>query len=102
MRHTRAADLAVSFPALLFALAVPRVGVASASALACVIDGRSLAGAAAAAGVALWLRKLPPEAFTSPITRLPDDELLRRQIANHLPQSPKLAPVLAEISSCGC
>src|SRR5262249_54833679 len=37
--------------------------------------------------------KLPPETFTGPITRLPDDELFRRQIANHLPPSPKLAPI---------
>lgn len=93
MRHTRLADLAASFPALLFALAVPRAGIASARARACVVDGRSLADAAAAAGIPLWLRRLPPEAFTAPITGLPDDELFRRQIANHLPLSPKLAPI---------
>ncbi|MGN8549730.1 hypothetical protein AB7M49_000718 [Bradyrhizobium elkanii] len=93
MRHTRLADLAASFPALLFALAVPRAGIASARARACVIDGRSLSDAAAAAGIPLWLRRLPPEAFTAPITGLPDDELFRRQIANHLPPSPKLAPI---------
>ncbi|MGY4477140.1 hypothetical protein [Bradyrhizobium sp. USDA 3364] len=92
-RHMRVADLAVSFPALLFTLAVPRAGVDPAAALACVIEGCSLADAAAAAGIPLWLRKLPPETFTGPITGLPDDELFRRQIANHLPPSPKLAPI---------
>ncbi|MFB9266878.1 hypothetical protein ACFFWD_27575 [Bradyrhizobium erythrophlei] len=92
MRHARIADLALSFPALLFALAVPRAGLNPAPALARVIDGLSLAEVAAAAGMPLWLRKLSPEAFVHPIGRLPDGELFRRQIANHLPRSPKLAP----------
>ena len=92
MRHSRIADLAASFPALLFALAVPRPGLDPAPALACVINGVALAEAATAADLPLWLRKLPPEALARPITRLPDGELFRRQIANHLPRSPKLAP----------
>jgi hypothetical protein len=92
MRHSRIADLAASFPALLFALAVPRRGLDPVSAIAGVIDGVALAEAAAAADLPLWLRKLPPEAFARPIPRLPDGELFRRQIANHLPRSPKLAP----------
>jgi hypothetical protein len=92
LRHARIADLAASFPALLFALAVPRAGFDPARALARVIDGCALAEAAAAAGVPRWLRKLPPEAFVGPIMKLPDSELFRRQIANHLPRSRKLAP----------
>jgi hypothetical protein len=92
MRHSRIADLAASFPALLFALAVPRPGLDPAPALARVIDGVALAEAATAADLPLWLRKLPPEALARPIPRLPDGELFRRQIANHLPRSPKLAP----------
>ena len=92
MRHSRIADLAASFPALLFALAVPRPGLDPAPALARVIDGSALAEAAAAADLPMWLRKLPPEAFAHPIARLPDGDLFRRQIANHLPRSPKLAP----------
>jgi hypothetical protein len=97
MWHSRIADLAASFPALLFALAVPRPGLDPARALAHVIDGHSLAEAAAAADVPLWLRKLPPEALLRPIPRLPDGELFRRQIANHLPRSPKLAPVWLQV-----
>ncbi len=93
VRHTRLADLAASFPALLFALAVPGTGLDPARALARVIDGQSLPDAAAAARIPLWLRRLPPEALTRPITALPDGELFRRQIANHLPRSPKLAPI---------
>jgi hypothetical protein len=97
MRHSRIADLAASFPALLFALAVPRPWLDPARALARVIDGRSLAEVAAAAEVPLWLRKLPPEALTRAIPRLPDGELFRRQIANHLPRSPKLAPTWLQV-----
>jgi hypothetical protein len=41
-----------------------------------------------------------PEAFQDPIEQLPDGELVARQIANHLPRSPKLAPKwLAAVSS---
>lgn len=88
-RHTRIADLAASFPALLFALAVPRPRQDTAPALARVLDGAPLAEVAAAAGVALWLRRLPPESFAQPIPRLPDGALVRRQILNHLPRSPR-------------
>ncbi|MBH5388431.1 hypothetical protein H1B27_19385 [Bradyrhizobium sp. CNPSo 4019] len=91
-RHPRLAGLAASFPALLFALAVPRTRLDPARAIACVVDGAPLAQAAAPADLPLWLRKLPPEAFVRPIPRLPDGELFRRQIANHLPRSLKLAP----------
>jgi hypothetical protein len=93
MRHSRVADLAVSFPALLFALAVPRPGLDPARAIERAIEGVSLAKVAAAADVPLWLRKWPPEALSRPIARLPDGEVFRRQIANHLPRSPKVAPV---------
>jgi len=92
-RHPRLADLAGSFPALLFALAVPRTRIDPARAIACVVDGAPLAQVAALASLPLWLRKLPPEAFVRPIPRLPDGELFRRQVANHLPRSPKLAPI---------
>jgi len=93
MQHPRIADLAASFPALLFALAAPRPGLDPAPALARVIEGLGLAEVAEAADVPMWLRKLPPEAPTRPITRLPDGALFRRQIANHFPRSPKLAPI---------
>jgi hypothetical protein len=96
-RHQRIADLAASFPALLFALAVPRPGLDPARALACVIGGLGLAEAASAADLPLWLRKLPPEAFAGPIAKLPDGELFRRQIANHLPRSPKLMPIWLKV-----
>ncbi len=98
-RHPHLADLALSFPALLFALAVPRKQVDPEPAIARVIAGRSLAEAAAAAGLPMWLRKLPPEAFVCPIPRLPDGDLFRRQIGNHLPRSPKLMPIWLQLVS---
>jgi len=48
-RHTRLADLAVSFPSLLFALALPRPDIDPGPAIARVIDGRPLREVAAAA-----------------------------------------------------
>jgi hypothetical protein len=85
IRHSRVADLALSFPTLLFALAAPRRGLDSACAIARAIEGAPLAEVAAAAEVPLWLRKFPPEALTCPLAKLPDDRFFRRQIANHLP-----------------
>src|SRR5262245_29634601 len=93
MRHSRIADLAVSFPALLFALAVPRPGLDPARALGLAIEGAALAEVAVAADVPMWLRRLAPEALVGPIMTLPDGELFRRQIANHLPRSPRIAAV---------
>ena len=95
-RHPHIADLAISFPALLFSLAVPRTGFDPALAIGQVIAGRSLAEAAVAADLPMWVRKLPAEAFTGPIPKLPNGELFRRQIANHLPRSSKLMPVWLE------
>jgi len=96
MRHERIADLLLSFPALLFALAAPRRGLDCERALRCVIEGRSLAEAAEAADVPMWLRKLPPEAFSRPLGRLPNGEVFRRQIMNHLPSSPRRAAMWLE------
>jgi hypothetical protein len=93
MRHARIADLAVSFPALLFALAVPRPGLDPARALGLAIEGAALTEVAAAADVPMWLRRLAPEALVGPIMTLPDGDLFRRQIANHLPRSPRVAAV---------
>jgi hypothetical protein len=84
-QHSRIEDLALSFPALLFALAVPRPGLDPARAIARAIKGDALAEVAVAADVPLWLRRLPPEAFIRRMARLPDSEPFRRQIANHLP-----------------
>src|SRR5262249_51858780 len=78
-------------------LAVPRNRLDPACAIASVIDGAALAQAAALADLPFWLRKLPPEAFMRPIPHMPDGELFRRQIANHLPRSLKLAPTWLQL-----
>jgi hypothetical protein len=84
-RHPRVADLALSFPTLLFALAAPRRGLDPARAINRAIEGARLAEVATAADVPLWLRRLPPEAHACRLGPLPDSPSLRRQIANHLP-----------------
>jgi hypothetical protein len=89
--HHRLADLAQSFPALLFAVAVPRPGFDPSPVIGGVLAGASLRELAQLAGLPMWSRKLMPEAFEQPLCGLPCDELVGRQIANHLPRSPKLA-----------
>src|SRR5262245_27646742 len=95
-RHTRLADLAVSFPALLFALAVPRPGVDPERAIASAIQGCSLPHVAKQAGVPLWLRALPVDCLACPLPPLPDDDFFRLRITSHLPWSPKLVPTWLE------
>src|SRR5262245_47879558 len=95
-RHSRLADLAVSFPALLLALAVPRAGFNPEPVIAQVIAGAPLAELAQAADVALWLRKFTPEMLPRALPRLPDSHDFRRKIANHLPRTAKLAPAWLE------
>ena len=91
-RHPWLADLAASFPALLFALAFPRVRADAEDALRLIINGAPLIDAARRAGVPMWLRSFPPQAFASRLPILPDDQEFRRRIANHPPRSWKLAP----------
>jgi hypothetical protein len=90
-RHARLAQLAVSFPALLFALAAPPSGVDTARVIARIIAGAPLAELAALVRIPLWLRKLPPEAFVQPIPDLPNGKVLRRRIVNHLPTTSRRA-----------
>lgn len=87
--HPRLKDLALSFPALLFALAVPRPGRDMAHAIARVIEGAPLKELACAAGIPLWLRGVAAPSFRSPLPDLPDGDLFRRQIGNYLPRAPR-------------
>jgi hypothetical protein len=94
--HPRLADLAHSFPALLFALAVPRRGFEPEPVIAHAIAGARLAQLAAMAGIPWWLRKLTPQMLRRPVPRLPDSPLFRREIATHLPGSARNAPAWIE------
>lgn len=104
-RHPALADLAVSFPALLFALAVPRRGLDCEALISGVIDGAKLKALARQAAIPMWLRMLPPEAFAEPLPLLPDGDVFRLQIANYFPRSPKAAAkwlrAVACASDCG-
>jgi hypothetical protein len=91
-RHPRLTDLAASFPALLFALAAPRRGFQPEGVILRVIEGAPLKTLAGLACVPLWLRKLPPETFTRSLPALPDDAVFRREVANYLPRSFRIAP----------
>jgi len=90
-RHPRLADLAISFPALLFGLAVPRREFDPEPVIHRVIMGASLAELSGAAGIPLWTRKLHPRAFAAALPALPDTPAFRAQIANHLPADRKAA-----------
>lgn len=96
-RHPRLADLAISFPALLFSMAVPRRGFEVEPVIARAIAGEPLAQLAASARVPMWMRKLHPLAFDMPLTKLPDSFEFRRQIANHLPAKRRRAALWLQV-----
>ena len=87
-------DLADTFPALLFALAT---GYATPqqreTAFELVSAGAPLREAADALGIAWWLRKLPPQAFVSPLPSLSTDPEFGLRIAGLIPRDVRLAPI---------
>ena len=91
-RHPRLADLSVSFPALLVALAWPNGRACAPAVIDGVIAGAPLASLAAAARVPLWLRRMAPEMLPAPLPELPDGAFVRHRIANHFPTHAKFAP----------
>jgi hypothetical protein len=84
--HTAFADLALSFPALLFVISVQHPHINTAELKQLVISGQSLKTLSAKAKLPLWSRKLQPEAFNSVIGPLPKQDIYARQIVNHLPR----------------
>lgn len=88
-RHPQLADLATSFPALLFALAIPRGRFRPEPVIADVIRGVGLKPLAERAGVALWLRKLEPEMLLRPLPVVPNNGEFAKRIVNHFPRHPK-------------
>jgi hypothetical protein len=86
-------DLADSFPALLFALAT---GFATQErrqqSLTLVETGAPLRAAADTLGVAWWLRKLPPPAFTVPLPVFSSEPEFALRVSNTIPDSTDLLP----------
>lgn len=80
------ADLALTFPGLLFALAS---GYGSQGArdrcLSAVRAGLPLKQASGILNVPFWLRRLPAEAFTAPLAELPAGGDFAKRIINHVP-----------------
>lgn len=83
---TSVADMAEVFPALLYALATGHgSSKAREHALSLINQGAQLKGIAHALDVPMWLRRLPPEAFTGDIGALPQGDAFTRRIATRLP-----------------
>jgi hypothetical protein len=85
-QHRALADLAVSFPALLFVIAVPHARINTTVLKQDVINGKPLKALASHANLPMWTRKLQPETFTKRIGALPNHDIYARQIVNHLPR----------------
>ena len=87
-------DLAESFPALLFAL-VSDFATAARRARACelVCDGAPLRDVAETLGLAWWLRKLPPQAFTEPLAAFPTDQEFALRISSLIPSEARRLPM---------
>lgn len=84
--HARLADLAVTFPAALAAIATADRGARADVARQLVMSGAALKTVADALGVPMWLRRLPPSAFTKPIRQWPDTPTFCHRISNHWPK----------------
>ncbi len=98
-RHVRLAELSVSFPALLIALAWPRAGFDPRLEIAHVIAGMPLPLLAARAKLPLWLRRMKPEALIAPLPQLPDSPFIRHRIGNRFPHHHKHAPAWFDMLS---
>jgi hypothetical protein len=83
----RFADLAISFPGLLFALATG-YGTAAGrrNSSEQILNGKPLREAADSLGLPFWLRRLAPDAFIAPIPELPRSPEFAKRITNHIPE----------------
>ncbi|HXF55023.1 MAG TPA: PcfJ domain-containing protein [Hyphomicrobiaceae bacterium] len=85
---SRFVDLAVIFPGALHAIAAADTGrEARRAAIELVLAGAPLKQVAEALGLAMWLRRLPPEAFSAWPAKVPEGESFARRIVNCLPRS---------------
>ena len=101
-RSTRLAELTVTFPGMIFALATRFASAAERERCCHLIEqGKPLKQAAEALGLPLWLRKLPPEAFCVPLSHVPAGSDFSRRIVALIPENPdsgtELAPWLQRV-----
>lgn len=88
--HGYLADLAFTFPMALFAIAANSRGRdVTERARALVLDGARLRAVSHELDLALWLRKLPPEALIEHVPRVPGDIGFTRHVVNFMPKDPK-------------
>lgn len=84
--HPRTAELLHVFPGLIYAIAMDLCPPGQRDqVLQRIADGAPLRAVANAARVPMWLRRLPPEAFTGTLEGLPTGEGFTRRIATRLP-----------------
>lgn len=85
---TRFSDLAAIFPGALHVIAAadtPREPRRAAFDM--VLAGAPLKQVAETLALPMWLRRLPPEAFSTPLAGVPDGEAFSRRIVNCLPRA---------------
>ncbi len=88
----RLGDLIMSFPGAAFAIATNSFGPdRSGEAVRRVKDGCSLKEVAQPLGIPMWLKRVPPEAFSGTLTVLPESDKFTRQITGRIPQNPAYA-----------
>lgn len=88
----RLADLIDSFPAAAYVIATQSVTPEQAGeAVRRVKDGCALREVAQPLGLPMWLKRVPPEAFSGVIAGVPDGDKFARQIAGRIPRDPDKA-----------
>lgn len=90
--HPAAGELAVTFPALLFALATGFGGARKrARALRLIENGEPLREVADTLGLPWWTRRLPAGAFVDTLDAIPLDVEVARRIATEIPVDARIA-----------
>lgn len=84
----RMIDLATIFPGALYAIADSDLDAdVRRHAMELVLEGAQLKDVAHALGLPMWLRRLPAEAYSGSIPKLPMSDVFSRRIVNCLPQT---------------
>ncbi len=86
----RLGDLIISFPAAAYVIATNSVDPdAAGEAVRRVKEGCSLQEVAKPLGIPMWLKRVPPEAFSGNPSAFPDGEKFARSIAGRIPKNPE-------------